>query len=124
MKRRPLTLAAIALACSCLGQTALAQYGAVQVQVGGYGPGVIASDFGYGNAYGNGYYGVYNNGYGNVYYNGYGQSYLNSYPQGYGYYRQSRVVYPNAYNYSGYSYRTYPGMGYGYGRVRYYSSFR
>jgi hypothetical protein len=86
--------------------TLQAQYGGVQVRIGGFGPGV---PFG---------------GYGNGYYNGLGNSYRygNGYPMGYRNYGQPSAVYLNGGNSNGFRYGSYPTMSYGFGTPRYYTT--
>jgi hypothetical protein len=102
---------AIAAVCSvaflCFGAFANAQFGGVQVQVGGMGTGVRVGGFGYGNGY-------YNN-------NGYGNAYGNRW-NGYGSYAQPNGFYMNGGNNFGYGYRGYPAVSYGYGVPRYYAA--
>lgn len=83
-----------------------AQYGGVQVQLGGFGVGV---PFG---GYGNGYY----NGYGN------GYRYANGYPFGNRNYGQPSAVYLNGANSGGFRYNSYPTRSYGFGTPRYYTT--
>jgi hypothetical protein len=103
-------VAAVFAATIFSNSTASAQFGGVQVQVGGYGSGLRIGNgaYGYGgnyNGYGNGYYG--NNYYGNGYYgNGYGSRFGN---------------YSNGYYGNGGYYNSYPYSGYGYGVQRGYS---
>ena len=96
--------AAIFLTCS----SAQAQFGGVQVQVGGYGSGVRIGNL----SYGNGFYGGYGNGYGNGFFNpsygNYGSQYGN-YSNG-GYYN------------NGFGYNNYPNAGYRYVAPRYYAA--
>lgn len=108
-------LAAISL---CFGGLAQAQFGGLQVQVGGYGSGVRIGGMGYGNNYYGNSYG-YGNGYGNRYGSGYGygNGYGNSYHSSYGNYRQPGTIYLNGGN--SFGYRSYPN--YSYGASRYYS---
>lgn len=121
-------MAALSLCFSSLGQ---AQFGGVQVQVGGYGSGARLGGLGYGNSiYGSGYGNSYANryGYGNRYGSGYGQ--VNGYGNGYGYgnvyqssygnYSQPGTVYWNGGNLGGMGYRSSPS--YSYGASRYYSA--
>jgi hypothetical protein len=83
-----------------------AQFGGVQVQVGGYGSGVRVGSYGYGN----GYYGGYRGGFVNPYYgNQYSRNYggFNTYGNG-GYYG------------NGFRYNNYPSLNYGYRASRAY----
>ena len=89
---------ALLLTCSA----AQAQFGGVQVQVGGYGSGVRVGNF----AYGNGYYGGY----------GYGNGFATPYYSNYG-------NYYNRYN-NGFGNNAYPTYGYGYVAPRYYAPVR
>ena len=84
-----------------------AQFGGVQVQVGGYGTGVRVGNF----TYGNGYAGGYGNGYGNQYYGnngvyGYGRRYGN---------------YSSGYNGNGFGYNGYATPSFRYAAPRIYS---
>ncbi len=88
---------------------AQAQFGGVQVRVGGYGTGVRVGNF----SYGNGLYGNYGNGYG--YGNGFANPYYGNYSSGYGSY-QNRGYYNN-----GFGYNNYPNAGYRYVAPQYYS---
>jgi hypothetical protein len=123
MAKRLLILAAFIAISSCFSETAQAQYGGVQVRVGGYGTGVqiggfgygngIYSNYGYGNAYGNGYRNIYGNGYRNIYGNGY--------QVGHGNYQQPSANYLLGDSFGGLGPRTYPTMIYGTGTPRYYA---
>jgi len=81
------------------GSITQAQFGGVQVQVGGYGSGLRVGNFGYGN----GYYGGYGGGFGNQYYGN--QYYGNRYTSGYGGYSTygNRGYFGNGITYNGYS---------------------
>jgi hypothetical protein len=104
--------AACLLACLCCADFSQAQYGGVQVRVGGYGTGVRVGGYGYGNAL----YGGYGNGFG--YGNGYGHS---RYQNGYGYGRPS-AVYLDSGNNIGLRYNSYPTVGYRVATPRYYAA--
>jgi hypothetical protein len=85
-----------------------AQFGGVQVQVGGYGSGVRLGSYGYGN----GYYGGYGGGFANPYY---GDQYLRNYG-GFNNYRSG------GYYGNGFRYNSYPGLNYGYPASRVYAA--
>lgn len=96
--------AAIFLICSPVQ----AQFGGVQVQVGGYGTGVRIGNLGYGN----GFYG--GNGYGN------GNGYFNP---SYGNYGSQYGSYSNlGYSRNGFGYNKYPNAGYRYVSPGYYAA--
>lgn len=85
-----------------------AQFGGVQVQVGGYGSGVRVGSYGYGNGYYGGYGGALMNPYyGNQYSRNYGG--FDAYGNG-GYYGNV------------YRYNRYPGLNYGYRATRAYTA--
>ncbi len=122
-------VSAITFALSLTSQPANAQYGGLQVQVGGYGTGIGIG----GLNYGNGYYNQYGNNYGysnpyrasNGYYNRYGNSYR--YGNGYqsnSYYRQPSAIYFNGGSYRNYGSGSYPNMTYRFGSPRSYSTAR
>ena len=98
--------AAIFFTCN----SAQAQFGGVQVQVGGYGTGVRIGNLGYSN----GLYGGYGNGYGNGY--GYANPYNGNYGSQYGNYSNG------GYYNNGYGYNNYPNAGYTYVAPRYYAA--
>jgi hypothetical protein len=99
--------AALGMALFFCSSSAQAQFGGVQVQVGGYGSGVRIGNFGYGNGSYNGY-GYGNRGYG--YGNGFASPYYSNYGSRYG-----------AYN-NGFRYNSNPSYGYGYAAPRYYAA--
>ena len=108
MFRRISSIAALGATIVLTSSLAQAQFGGVQVQVGGYGTGVRIGNLGYGN----GYYGGYGNGYGNGFvYPSYG-----NYGSRYGSYSNS------GYYNNGFGYNTYPNAGYTYLAPRYYSA--
>jgi hypothetical protein len=110
-----LSALAFGLAIFLTSSLAQAQFGGIQIQVGGYGSGVRVGSYGYGNGYyGNGYYG---NGYygGNGYGNGFASPYYSNYSSRYG-------SYPSGYYNNGFGYHTYPTYGYGYSSPRYYAA--
>jgi hypothetical protein len=84
MLRRISKLAFMVVATIAYSGFAEAQFGGLQLQIGGNGTGARIGNFSYGNGnyggYGNGYYGGYGNGYNGGYRNGFGNSYYgNSY---------------------------------------------
>ena len=105
MFKKIATLAAFAAISLCFSVTAQAQFGGVQVRIGGYGPGAQLG------GYGNGY-----NGYGNSY------SYGNGYQANYGTFAQPSAMYLNGGNFGGFSYSSYPAITYGFGSPRYYAT--
>ena len=116
MAKRLLVFAAFAAISSCFSETSQAQYGGVQVRVGGYGTGVQVGGFGYGN-------GFYNNyGYGNTYSNGYRNNYGSGYQSGYGRYQQPSANFLYGNGIGGFGLNTYRSMSYGTGVPRYYSA--
>ncbi len=128
MFRKIAIFAAFAAIGPCFSATSRAQYGGVQVQIGGYGPGVQWG--GYGNGYDNNHYSGfgnsyrYGNGYNNSYYSGYGNSYRygNGYQLGYGSYSQPNGVYYSSGNYGGFRYSSSPTISYGIASPRYYTT--
>ncbi len=78
MYRKLVLTTTLTVACLCCGEWTQAQFGGVQVRVGGYGSGVRGGGFSYGTGLNNGYgisYG-YGSNYGNSY--GYGNNYGNT----------------------------------------------
>lgn len=107
MFKRMVMIGAIALLSPLVGNVAQAQFGGVQVQVGGYGTGVRVGGFGYGNGF----------------YNNYGNNFGNGYQNRYGNYRQMNGFYlNNGYNSSYGNVYGYPNAGYRYSTPRYYSA--
>ncbi len=104
MFRKLSLTAALSAAIFLTSGLAHGQFGGLQLQVGGYGPGVRIGNFGYGN----GYYNGYGNGFGNQYYGNYGNRY-GDYGNGFS----------NNYGYNGYGY--VPNAGYTVQSRRYYS---
>lgn len=104
------------------GEIATAQFGGLQVRVGGYGNGLSVGGFGYGNGFNNGY----GNGYGNFYSGGngygYGNNYGSVYQSSYGNYSQPRAIYMGGGVNNGYGYTSYPTVNYSYGSPRYYNN--
>lgn len=117
MIKKFVLLTAFAAMSTCFCVPAQAQYGGVQVRIGGYAPGV--SWGGYGNGFNNNY-----NGYGNNYYNGFGNNYRygNGYQLGYRNYSQPSAAYYSGGNYGGFRYSSYPTVTYGVVAPRYYST--
>ncbi len=116
MAKRFLILAAFAAISSCFSETSHAQFGGVQVRVGGYGTGVQVGGFGFGN-------GIYNNyGYGNSYSNGYRNTYGSGYQSGYGGYQQPGANFLYGNTWGGFGPNSYPSMSYGIGAPRYYAA--
>ena len=118
-------LAALTLVLLC-SELTQAQFGGLQVQVGGYGNGLRVGGFGYGNGFNNGYGNAYGNSYGlrngYGYTNGYGNSYGNSYRSGYGSTIQPSAIYLGGRVSNGYGYSNYPRVNYSYGAPRYFNS--
>lgn len=122
MFKRLTIITAMAVSIFCISDAAEAQFGGVQVQVGGYGSGIRVGSYGYGNGLysGTGYggYGYGGTGYGG---SGYGNRYSNFYGQGNGYGGPSlnyRGVYSNNTN----VFRGYPSAVYRTSAPRYYAS--
>jgi hypothetical protein len=90
-------LAAIAVACVCTSDIAHAQFGGLQMRVGGYGSGIRIGGYGTRNGFYNSYGYGYRNGYGNQFYaSPYGGVFYGGYNNGLPY----TGLYPNF----GYSY--------------------
>ncbi len=113
MFRRLSTIAVFALAGCCTSPLAHAQFGGVQMQVGGYGNGIRIGGYGNGNGYYNYGYG-YRNGYGNRFYGG--ESFYGGYNNGLPY----TGLYPNfGYSYAPPVYYSAPFRSYPIRRYRY-----
>ena len=110
MFRRIAIVAICGLAFVFTNRATQAQFGGVQVQIGGFGTGVGVGNFGYGN----GYYGRYGGGLGIPYFG-------NQYSSGFGGYNAfgNRGYYGNSRNYNRYS-----GLNYQYLAPRVYATPR
>lgn len=98
MFRRLSMIAVVAVASFCTSQVAHAQFGGLQMQVGGFGNGISFGGYGNGNGFYNSYGNGYQNGYGNQYYSNYGSPYYNVFNGGYGNYNNGQPytgLYPN-----------------------------